>query len=158
MRGRARATVLAGGAFCAAFLLLGTGAASAQTLQRCESADGKVTYSNTACPPGTEPVRTVEGDPGPSAADQKAARERAQQRSRELDKLEKQRQKEEEKAARQRAAAEAREAKREAECRKLDARVRAARAELDAATLARRQALDRKLRAAEDQAAACRKN
>jgi hypothetical protein len=153
MRARALAAAVLSGAFCA----LCAGAASAQTVQRCESPEGKVTYSNTTCPPGTEAVRTIERDPGPTPAEQKAARERAQQHSRELDKLERQRQKEEEKAARDRAAAETRQAKREAECRKLDARVRAARQELEAATLARRQALDRKLRIAEEQAAACRK-
>lgn len=151
MRLRALAAVLAGGAFCAY-------AAFAQTVQRCETPEGKVTYSNTNCPAGTEAVRNIERDPEPTAAEQKAARDRAQQRSRELDKLEHQRQKDEDKAARVRAAAEAKQAKREAECRKLDARVRAAREELDSATLARRQALDRRLRVAEEQAAACRKS
>jgi chromosome segregation ATPase len=147
----ALAAVFAGGAFCAV-------AAFAQTVQRCETPEGKVTYSNTSCPTGTEAVRSIERDPGPSAADQKAARERAQQHSRELDKLERQRQKEEEKTARLRAAADAKQAKKDADCRKLDERVRAAREEFDTATLSRRQALDRKLRAAEAQAAACHKS
>jgi hypothetical protein len=130
----------------------------AQTVQRCEAPDGKVTYSNTNCPAGTEPVRKVEADPGPTPAEQKAARERAQQRSRELDKLEKQRQNEEAKAARAQAAADARQAKVDSECRRQEARVRAARQELDSATLQRRQQADRKLRLAEaDAAAACRK-
>lgn len=133
-------------------------AASAQTVQRCESPEGKVTYSNTTCPTGTSSVKKIEPDPGPTEADQKAARDRAQQHSRELDKLERQRQKDDEKAARARAAAEARQTKKEAECRKLDARVRAARAEFEDATLARRQQADRKLRLAEEQAAACRKS
>lgn len=144
---------LAGGAFCA---LCAFGAA-AQTVQRCESPDGKVTYSNTTCPAGSEAVRSIDRDPGPTAEEQKAARERAQQRSRELDKLERQRVKDEEKTARLRSAADAKQARRDAECAKLDAKVKAARAELDAATLAKRQALDRKLRAAEEQATACRK-
>lgn len=132
-------------------------AALAQEVQRCESPEGKVTYSNSPCPAGTQAVRKIEPDPGPSTADQKAARDRAQQHSRELDKLERQRQKEEEKAARERAAVDAKQAKRDAECRKLDARVRAAREEFESATLQRRQEADRKLRLAEDQAAACRK-
>ncbi len=157
MTSRALPRGVAAGAFCAVCLFW-AGTTSAQTVQRCESPEGKVTYSNTTCPPGTEAVRSIERDPGPTAEEQKAARERAQQRSRELDKLERQRQKEEEKAARTRAAAEAKQAKRDAECNKLDQRVRAARAELDAATLARRQALDRKVRIAEEQAAACRKS
>jgi hypothetical protein len=148
-RGACAALAAAGWVFAAA--------ATAQPVQRCESPDGKVTYSNSTCPAGTEPVRKVESDPGPSAADQKAARERAQQRSRELDKLERQRQNEETKAARARAAAEAKEARHEAECRKLDARVRAARSEYESATLQRRQQADRKLRLAEEQAAGCKK-
>lgn len=143
----------------AAFLALtGASNATAQPVQRCETPEGKVTYSNSQCPAGTEPVRSIEPDAGPTAADQKAARERAQQRSRELDKLERQRQKEEEKAARDRTAAEARERKQDAECRRLEARVRAAKDEFDHATLARRQQADRKLRLAEQQAnAACKK-
>jgi len=132
--------------------------ARAQSVQRCESPEGKVTYSNTSCPTGSAPVRNIEPDPGPTPADQKAARERAQQHSRELDKLERQRQKEEDKATRDRTAAEAKQAKRETECRKLDARVRAAREEFESATLQRRQQADRKLRLAEEQAAACKKS
>jgi hypothetical protein len=147
----ASAALLAAGALC-------SGAAPAQQVQRCESPEGKVTYSNSTCPEGTQAVRKIEQDPAPTAADQKAARERAQQHSRELDKLERQRQKEEDKAARDRAAAEAKQTKRDAECRKLDANVRAAREEFENATLQRRQQADRKLRAAEDQAASCRKS
>ena len=147
----ASAVLLAAGA-------LSTGAATAQQVQRCESPEGKVTYSNSTCPDGTQTVRKIEQDSGPSAADQKAARERAQQHSRELDKLERQRQKEEEKAARERASAEAKQAKHDADCRKLDARVRAAREEFENATLQQRQQADRKLRLAEDQAAACKKS
>jgi predicted S18 family serine protease len=129
-----------------------------QQVQRCESPEGKVTYSNTPCPEGTQAVRKIESEPGPTAAEQKAARERAQQHSRELDKLERQRQKEEEKAARERASADSKQAKRDAECRKIDARVQAARTEYEAATLAQRQQADRKLRLAEDQAASCKKS
>lgn len=131
--------------------------ALAQEVQRCESPEGKVTYSNSTCPAGSQSVRKIESDPGPSAADQKAARDRAQQHSRELDKLEKQRQRDEEKAARDRAAAEAKQAKHDAECRKLDARAQTAREEFETATLQHRQEADRKLRHAEEQAAACKK-
>ena len=141
----------------AAAVLFRVPLALAQEVQRCESPEGKVTYSNSSCPPGTQSVRKIEPDAGPSAADQKAARDRAQQHSRELDKLDKQRQKEEEKAARDRAAAESKQAKRDAECRKLDARVQTAREEFETATLQRRQEADRRLRHAEEQAAACKK-
>jgi Domain of unknown function (DUF4124) len=150
LRVGAMAALVAAASLCAP-------AAFAQKVERCESPEGKVTYSNSTCPAGTQPVRNIEPDPGPTAADQKAARERAQQHSRELDKLERQRQKEEEKAARDRAAAEAKQAKLDAECRKLDARVRAARADYETATLQDRQQADRKLRSAEAQAAGCRK-
>ena len=150
LRASALAALAAAVAFCAPSAL-------AQKVERCESAEGKVTYSNTTCPAGTQAIRNIEPDPGPTAADQKAARERAQQHSRELDKLERQRQKEEEKAARQRASADAKQAKRDAECSKLDARVNAARAEYETATLQQRQQADRKLRSAEAQAAGCKK-
>ena len=48
------------------------------TIQRCESADGSVTYSSAECPPGTRAVRSVGRASQPSAEAQKAARERAQ--------------------------------------------------------------------------------
>jgi hypothetical protein len=151
LRASAVAAFLAAGSLCA-------GAAMAQSVQRCESPEGKVTYSNSPCPAGTESKRKIEPDAGPSPADQKAARERAQQHSRELDKLERQRQKDDDNAARERATAEARQRKQDAECRKLEARVRAAKDEFDNATLQRRQQADRKLRLAEQQAnAACKK-
>jgi len=155
---RGRLAYLAAAAALLAADALSAGVATAQQVQRCESPEGRVTYSNSTCPDGTQAVRKIEQDPGPSAADQKAARERAQQHSRELDKLERQRQKDEEKAARERASAEAKQAKHDAECRKLDAHVRAAREEFENATLQRRQQADHKLRLAEDQAAACKKS
>src|SRR4029434_1093505 len=40
-------------------LSLGTGPATAETVQRCESPDRKVTYSNTTCPEGTTSTRKV---------------------------------------------------------------------------------------------------
>jgi hypothetical protein len=134
------------------------GAAAAQTVQRCESADGKVTYSNTACPPGTQAVRKIEPEPPPPAVDQKAARERTQRYAREVERLESERKKEEQNAQRQRAAAEERARKKQAECRKLEARVEDAREAFEQATLAKRQEADRKLRRARDQyEAACKK-
>ena len=150
-RAGAMASLAAACSFCASAVI-------AQPVQRCESPEGKVTYSNSTCPDGTQAVRKIEPDPSPTAADQKAALERAQQHSRELDKLERQRQKAEDKAARERAAAEAKQSKKDADCRKLEARVRAAREEFESATLQRRQQADRKLRQAEEQAASCRKS
>lgn len=45
-------------------------------VQRCESADGIVTYSNTPCPTGTAAVRTIHPEPPVNAEDRKAAGER----------------------------------------------------------------------------------
>ena len=50
-------------------------------VQRCESKDGHVTYSNTECPPGSTPVRKVNTDPPVSVEERKAAQERAQKDS-----------------------------------------------------------------------------
>jgi len=52
-------------------------AVAAQAIQRCESKDGRVTYSNTTCPDGTVPVRKVNTEPPISVEDRKAAQERA---------------------------------------------------------------------------------
>jgi hypothetical protein len=46
---------------CAALLTALTGNAAA--IVRCESADGKVTYSNNECPPNTRQVRKIEESP-----------------------------------------------------------------------------------------------
>lgn len=46
---------------CATLLVALTGNAAA--IVRCESADGKVTYSNTECPANTRQVRKVEQSP-----------------------------------------------------------------------------------------------
>jgi hypothetical protein len=50
--------------------------ASPASVQRCESADKRVTYSNTECPPGTAAVRTVNTDPPVKVEDREAARQR----------------------------------------------------------------------------------
>jgi hypothetical protein len=48
----------------------------AQSIQRCESADRSITYSNTECPPGTKPVRSLApaAEPSPEAREAAAAR------------------------------------------------------------------------------------
>ena len=50
----------------------------AQSIRRCDSADGSVSYSDTACPAGTRAARSVISAAQPSAEAQKQARERAQ--------------------------------------------------------------------------------
>ena len=47
---------------CSALLSAGI-ASPAAAIVRCESADGKVTYSNTDCPPKTREVRRVDESP-----------------------------------------------------------------------------------------------
>jgi len=47
---------------CVALLVAGAVGAAA-TIVRCESADGKVTYSDGECPPATKAVRRVEPSP-----------------------------------------------------------------------------------------------
>jgi hypothetical protein len=51
--------------------------ASPASVQRCESADKRVTYSNTECPPGTVAVRPVNTDPPVNVEDREAARQRS---------------------------------------------------------------------------------
>lgn len=51
-------------AVLACAVLLGAGLArDAAAIVRCESADGKVTYSNSDCPPNTRLVRKIEPSP-----------------------------------------------------------------------------------------------
>jgi hypothetical protein len=85
-------------------LLAASSASFAQQVQRCESADGKVTYSNTKCPEGTAPVRSVNTSPPVAVDEQKAAKERARRDAAEAKAIDKARAKDE--AQDQRAAAE----------------------------------------------------
>jgi Domain of unknown function (DUF4124) len=55
-----------------------TGVFAQSAITRCEGADGRVSYSNAECPPGTRAVRPVAPAAQPSEQAQKEARERAQ--------------------------------------------------------------------------------
>jgi hypothetical protein len=70
-------------ALLAAGLTLGPATLLAQSIQRCEAADGSIAYSNEPCPPGTRAIRALPPATQPSADAQQAARERSQ-REREL--------------------------------------------------------------------------
>jgi hypothetical protein len=70
-------------ALLAAGLTLGPATPLAQSIQRCEAADGSVVYSNEPCPRGSRAVRALPPATQPSADAQQAARERSQ-REREL--------------------------------------------------------------------------
>lgn len=81
-------------------LSLCTGPATAETVQRCESPDRKVTYSNTTCPEGTTSTRKVNTSPPVAVDEQKAAKERARRDAAEVKDIEKTRQVEQQKAER----------------------------------------------------------
>jgi hypothetical protein len=84
--------------------IVACGVCFAQQVQRCESPDGKVTYSNTKCPDGSSPVRSVNTSPPVAVDEQKAAKERAKRDADEAKAIDKARAKEETQA--QRAAAD----------------------------------------------------
>lgn len=110
-------------------------AAAAQSIQRCESKDGRVTYSNTACPDGTVPVRKVNTEPPISVDDRKAAQERARAdgaAAKQADKERTQQEARDRKQADERAKADAKARERCETARRSLERATAARAELNA--------------------------
>lgn len=68
------------------------GTVMAQQIQRCEDARGKITYSNTECPPGTSPVKALQAAPAPTPEAQQAAREKAAREAQTAQQLGQQRQ------------------------------------------------------------------
>ena len=138
-------------------LVLATGwtTATAESVQRCEGADGKVTYSNSACPDGTKSVRQVNTTPPIAVEEQKAAKDRARRDAadaKEVDKArEKEREKEEARAERTAAEQKKAQAKERERCdraRKDLERARSARASLlqqRAATIEEMQKADREI-------------
>ena len=123
--------------------------AAAQELQRCEGADGKVSYAHGPCRPGTTAVRTLPPASTPSAADQKAAQQRAQQDVRNAAALDRARKAEAERVARQQEQVQAKAKKQEAHCRRLETRLRQAQDELAAATQNKRAEAQRRVKRAE---------
>lgn len=123
----------------ASALLLGLALAAAHAqsgvVQRCESKDGRVTYSNTECPPGTVPVRKVNTEPPVSVDERKAAQERAKKDNaavKQLDKERAQQEARERKLADDRAKAEAKAKERCEQARRDLERGRNARVEMNA--------------------------
>ena len=136
-------------------------ASAADTVHRCEGKDGKVTYSNTECPAGTQPVRKVNTDPPVSIEEQKAAKDRAKRDTDEAKQIDKQRKTDDAKTERESADKSKVEAKDRERCdkarRDLD-KARSARAELSAqvATIAQIQKADADVKRREDEnAKAC---
>jgi Domain of unknown function (DUF4124) len=74
--------------------------AAAQNVQRCESRDGKVTYSNTTCPDGTSAVRAVNTSPPVAVDEKKAAKDRARKDAADAKAIDQTREKEDAKAER----------------------------------------------------------
>lgn len=110
-------------------------AVPAQSIQRCEAKDGRVTYSNTACPEGTVPVRKVNTEPPISVDDRKGAQERARKEGAAAKKLEEeqaQQQARDRKQADERAKADARAKERCENAQRELERARASRGELNA--------------------------
>ena len=119
-------------------------------IQRCEGADGKITYSNESCPQDTKAVRKVDTRPPVLQSDAKAAKTRAQHEAEELKALEKQREAEEKSQARAREAARKKEEKQEQECNKLRMNVNKAKDAVEHSTLNKRAELEKKLERAQE--------
>jgi hypothetical protein len=137
--------------------------AAAQTVQRCEAADGKVTYSNSPCPDGTKSVRQVNTTPPIAVEEQKAAKDRARRDAADAKDAEKVRDKEraQEEAKAERTAAEQKkaQAKERERCNRAKGDLelaRSARASLlqqRAATIEEMQKADREISKREAEAA-----
>jgi Domain of unknown function (DUF4124) len=110
-------------------------ALAAQSIQRCESKDGRVTYSNTTCPDGTVPVRKVNTEPPISVDDRKAAQERVKKENaaaKQVDKEQAQQEARDRKQADERAKADAKAKERCDQSRRELERSVASRADLNA--------------------------
>jgi hypothetical protein len=124
--------------------------AAAQDVQRCEGADGRVSYANGPCPPGTTAVRTLPPANTPSASDQKAAQQRAQQEARSAAALDRTRKAEEERLAREQEKAQAQAMKQQTHCRRLETRLRQAQEDLAGAKPNKQAEAQRRVKLAED--------
>jgi hypothetical protein len=134
----------------AALIALAALPAAAQDVQRCEAADGKVSYANGPCPPGSTAMRTLPPAGAPSAADQKAAQQRLQQDARGVAALDRARKAEEDRVAREHELALSKAKKQESQCRRLQASLRYAQEDLASARLHKRAEAQRRVVRAED--------
>lgn len=134
----------------ATLIALATATAMAHEVRRCEGADGRVSYANDACPPGTTAVRTLPPAGPPSVADQQAARQRAQQQVKQAAALDNARLADEQRAARELERQQAAAARRESHCRRLQTSLRYAQEDLAGAHSHKRTAAQRRVARAED--------
>jgi hypothetical protein len=135
--------------FVALSVLLLAPSVGAQTL-RCESADGKITYAQNLCPPGTQPVRTVPPPGKVVPEDQRAAAQRARSDASAVERLERDRKAQEAQAARSQKTDRLRAEARERSCKRLALRVKQAKDDADAAPLNRAAQAKRKLKKAQE--------
>ena len=124
--------------------------AAAQTVQRCEGADGRISYVDGPCPTGTTAVRTVTPPNAPTAADHKAAQQRARNDAKQVSASERQRQAEEGRAERDAEKAQAKAKKQESHCRRLQTRLRHAQEDLANAALQKQTEAQRRVKRAEE--------
>jgi hypothetical protein len=116
-------------------VLAGAPPVRAEGIQRCESKDGRITYSNTTCPAGTVATRPVNTEPPVSVDDRKAAQDRARRDAASVRQIDKERAQQEARERRQADDRAKSEAKAKVGCetvrRDVD-KARAARAEMNA--------------------------
>jgi hypothetical protein len=124
--------------------------AAGAEIQRCEGPDGKVTYSNESCPPGTTAVKKVDTRPPVTEADARAAKTRAQREADEAKAIDKQREAEEKSRARARDAARKKEEQLERECNKKRIAVNKAKEAVESSTLNKRADLEKILARAQE--------
>jgi hypothetical protein len=129
------------------FLALVAGAASAEAVFRCEGKDGRITYSDSACPTDSRSVRKLDEAPAVSTAGKDVARNArdagqiAQSRTAKLDPVQEDRQLDEQIAVARR------------ECNQLTRRVEYAKQDLEGASPSQKATAELALRRAQDQLA-----
>jgi hypothetical protein len=138
-----RAVVVAG------LWIVATTPVIAQDVQRCEAADGKVTYANGPCPSGTRAVRTLPPADTPSAANQQAAQQRAKQDAGRVAAIERDKKAEETRIAREQERVDIETRKLAAQCRRLESGLQQAQDELAGAPSNKRAEAQRRVKRAE---------
>lgn len=126
-----------------------TSSVAAQTL-RCEGADGKVTYAQNDCPPGTQPVRALAPPGTVTREDQRAAADRARNDAKALDRIESTRKADETRSARTERTDRLRAEAHARTCKRLALRMKQARDDAEAAPLNRAADAKRRLKKAQE--------
>jgi hypothetical protein len=130
-------------------IALATSAAQAQVI-RCESPDGKVSYAQNNCPPGTQQVRALSAPGKPAPEDQRAATERARAEAKSLDRIERDRKAEEARLAKAQNSNKFRAEARARTCKRLALRMKQAKDDVATAPLNRSADAKRRLKKAQE--------